>query len=397
VAFQTWLSLRVPGLWIGLATSLAGSWLTVRLVGTSPLIQFLPWGLAAQMSIVFERWRVLPWIYAVGSLVIAGMLVAFGALDFTGTTSPGPEEDAVRTFSRLMSAEGLKLRRSAARRLVWLLPLLFLLVECLVIERPFLGLKTLTPKVQATFDALQLKMVVALWGGYFHPLMLALLPALIFRPEHRFKTWRHLHAMPLPRRGIFLAKAAFTLLLSAAMLALIGLLLWVERSVLGWLNPLLAFPFHGLLMAKVLGWLWLGSLPVLGLYLWVSDRINSLAVPVVFGLLGLLLTIALTGQELPQPWRRDLLPWILPYAAAERVIHHGTAQQEATWPWPNFSLSRMCCGCPAARKYAPGRTFRMMSCSLHPAHAAVVDGHLQPPRRICLAEPGLWEAGRERV
>lgn len=232
-------------------------------------------------------------------------------------------------FFRLMAAEGLKLRRSTALRLVWLLPLLFVLVEGLVIERPFIGLRSLTPKLQATLDPLQVKMVAALWGGFFHPLMLALLPALIFRPEHRFKTWRYLHAMPMSRRGIFLAKGVCALLMSAAMLALIGLLLLAERRALGWLNPLLAFPAHGLQMVKVLGWLWLGSLPVLALYLWVSDRINSLAVPIVFGLVGLLLTISLTGQELPQPWRRDLIPWVLPYAAAEQVVRSGPIQQEA--------------------------------------------------------------------
>jgi hypothetical protein len=234
----------------------------------------------------------------------------------------------LRIFSRLMAAEGLKLRHSAALRLVWLLPLLFLLVEFLAFERPSLGLRSLTPKLLASLDTLQLKLVVSLWGGFLHPLMLALLPALIFRPEHRFKTWRHLHALPVPRRGIFLAKTAWAMLLTAAILALIGLLLWVERRALGGLNPLLALPFHGLRMAKALGWLWLGSLPVLAIYLWVSDRINSLAVPVVFGLVGLLLTISLTGQELPQPWRRDLIPWVLPYAAAEQVVHSGPAQQE---------------------------------------------------------------------
>ena len=232
------------------------------------------------------------------------------------------------SFPRLLAAEGLKLRHSAALRLVWLLPLIYLVIEFLVFERPLLGLKTLTPRLQATVDMVQVKMVAALWGGFFHPLLLALLPGLIFRPEHRFKTWRHLHAMPTSRRGIFLAKATYTLLLSAAVLLLIGLLLWLERKLLGGLNPILVIPFHGLQMAKVLGWLWLGSLPVMGLYLWVSDRINSLAVPVVFGLVGLLLTIALTGQELPQPWRRDLIPWVLPYATAQQVIRSGTAQQE---------------------------------------------------------------------
>jgi hypothetical protein len=182
--------------------------------------------------------------------------------------------------------------------------------------------------LKATLDTLQLKMVLALWGGFFHPLLLALLPALIFRPEHRFKTWRHLYSLPTPRRGIFLAKALCALLLTAGTLVLVGLLLWGERRALGGMNPALALPFHGLQMAKLLGWLWLGSLPVLALYLWISDRISSLAVPVVFGLVGLLLTIALSGQELPQPWRRDLIPWVLPYAAAERVVHRGPAQQQ---------------------------------------------------------------------
>lgn len=233
------------------------------------------------------------------------------------------------TFSRLMRAEAFKLRHSATLRLVWLLPLLFLLIEFVVFERPLVGLKTLPPKLLATADMVQVKMAVALWGGFFHPLMLALLPALLFRPEHRFHTWRHLHTMPISRRGVFLAKAAWTLLLSAISLGLVGLFLWVERDLLGRMNPLLALPFHGFLMAKVLGWLWLGSLPVLALYLWVSDRINSLAVPVVFGLVGLLLTITLMGQETPQPWRRDLIPWVLPYAAAEQVVHSGPTQQEA--------------------------------------------------------------------
>lgn len=235
----------------------------------------------------------------------------------------------MNAFSRLLAAEALKLRRSPALRLVWLLPLLFLAIEAMVFERPLLGLKVLTPKVQETLETLQVKTLVALWGGFFHPLMVALLPALLFRPEHRGKTWRHLHAQPLSRRGIYLAKAILTLGLSAAMLAIIGLLLWVEHHVLGALNPILAVPFQAFNISKVLGWLWLGSLPVLAIYLWVSDRINNLAVPVVFGLVGLLLTISLTGQELPQPWRRDLIPWVLPYAAAERVIHRGPAQQEA--------------------------------------------------------------------
>jgi hypothetical protein len=88
VAFQTWLSMRIPGLWIGLAAALTGSWFTQRLVGGSALVQLLPWGLAVHMAIMFERWRVLPWIYAVGNLLSAWAMVALGAFDFTRRHEP---------------------------------------------------------------------------------------------------------------------------------------------------------------------------------------------------------------------------------------------------------------------------------------------------------------------
>jgi len=104
-------------------------------------------------------------------------------------------------------------------------------------------------------------------------------------------------------------------------------------------------------MARMLGWLWLGSLPVLAIYLWVSDRISSVAVPVVFGLLGLLLAITLTGQELDRPWRRDLNPWILPYAAAERVIHKGPGQQEVHLVAKPFQPEPNVIRAPSGRKY----------------------------------------------
>ena len=209
-----------------------------------------------------------------------------------------------------------------------LLPLLFVAIDFLAFERRGLDLRLLTPSIQATLEANLGRVVVGVWAGFFHPLALALVPALLFRPEHRHKTWRHLGTMPVGRRDYFLAKAVCALALSAFMLVEMGVLLFLEHKLVGALNPLLALPFRGQQLARILAWLWLGSLPLLAIYLWVSDRISSTAVPVVFGLAGLVLTIALTGQELPQPWRRDLIPWVLPYAAAERVIHVGVQQQE---------------------------------------------------------------------
>ncbi|MBK7293029.1 MAG: ABC transporter permease [Holophagaceae bacterium] len=253
-------------------------------------------------------------------------------------------------FSRLLAAEGLKLRRAPAWRVVWMLPLLFVALQALVVERPFLALPALTPQVQATLEGLPLKSLVAFWAGVFYPLAVALVPALLFRPEHRFKAWRHLHSQPVARRGIYLAKAAWALLLCTIMLALVGLLLWAERKLLGFWNPALALPFHEDKVVRVLGWLWLSTLPLLAFYLWVSDRINSLAVPVVFGLAGLLLTIALAGQELPQPWRRDLIPWVLPYAAAEQVMRQDATQQQAHVAGKEFQQEANSIRLPSGKK-----------------------------------------------
>ena len=233
------------------------------------------------------------------------------------------------TFSALCLAEVRKSRHSPVARLVWLLPLLFVAIDFLVFQRPLLGLRSMPPALQAQLEANPGRLTVALWGGLFHPLAMALVPALVFRPEYRFKTWRHLRTMPVGRRQFFLAKAAWVLFLSAAMLLLVGLLLGLEHRALSVINPLLALPIHGGRILRILATLWVASLPLLAIYLWVCDRISSLAVPVVFGLAGLILTIALTGQELDQPWRRDLIPWVLPYAAAEQIIHTGVAQQEA--------------------------------------------------------------------
>lgn len=233
----------------------------------------------------------------------------------------------MRVWLRQLLGEQWKLRRTPTVRLVWVLPLLFTAAVGLGFERPLLGLRTPSAEARALLEGLHPKLVVALWGGFIHPLALALLPALIVRPEHRFRTWRHLFSQPAPRAGFFLAKAAQAMLLLGLMLALLGLLLAVDRQALSWANPALRRAPQGMVVAQALAWLWLGSLPALAIYLWVAHRVGSFAVPVVLGLVGFLMAVALTGQELAEAWKRDLNPWVLPYACAEQVIHTGKAQQ----------------------------------------------------------------------
>jgi hypothetical protein len=79
VAFQTGLSRARGGSWPALGAALLGLGLSHRLVGATPLVALLPWGLAARADLAFERWRVLPWAWAPLSLAVAVTLALLGA------------------------------------------------------------------------------------------------------------------------------------------------------------------------------------------------------------------------------------------------------------------------------------------------------------------------------
>jgi len=86
--FQTWLSMRLSGLWVSLTVGLLGSWCAMKLAGVTAWSQSLPWGLGAQMATVFERWRTLPWGHVAGNLALALVLAYLGTLDFTRRHEP---------------------------------------------------------------------------------------------------------------------------------------------------------------------------------------------------------------------------------------------------------------------------------------------------------------------
>ncbi|NWJ42146.1 MAG: ABC transporter permease [Geothrix sp.] len=228
----------------------------------------------------------------------------------------------------LLVSEVRKLRRSAALRLLWVFPVLFILVDVLLSGLPLLLTRQLTAEAQQGLNAIPIKSLADTWSGYFHPLLVALLPPLLFRSEHRFSLWKHLHVQPVSRRAIFATKALILGLCFGLVLSAILALLWVESRLIGYLNPLVhsAFPWTALI--RVLAWSYLGSLPLLALYLWLSDRIDNAAVPIMFAMVGLLLTISLGGKELYPMWRRDFIPWVLPYTCAQQAIDIPGARQE---------------------------------------------------------------------
>ena len=233
------------------------------------------------------------------------------------------------TTWRLLKAEGKKLLGSSCARMVWALPVLFILMEFFFFEYRLLGLVHVPEDLKQIIDTVQITMAGALWGGFFYPILIALLPALIFRVEHRNAMWRHLGTMPISSSQVYAIKAVWVIILSLVSLVLVWLLFMLEQTLIRFIAPQLEMEFHGLVIATVLGWLWLGSLPVASIYLWVSNRINSLSVPIVLGVVGILLSSALTSQEVPQPWKRDYIPWATPNICVDQVLKEAGANKGA--------------------------------------------------------------------
>lgn len=229
---------------------------------------------------------------------------------------------------RLLHVEVLKLRRSPVWYVLWVLPLVFVMLDYRAYGRVVVATADPTPLQLALFPYLPLKALAVLWAGLIHPLLLALLPPLIVHGEHRSNMWKHLHTLPVSRRGQYFVKGMVLLLLHALALVIVAFALRIEWGLIATFHPKAHVEFLWMPLLKTLAWMFLGSLPVIFFYLWIADRITSAAVPVILGLIGLMLTVALAGQELYPLWQRDIIPWVLPYTCTQRSITQVEARQE---------------------------------------------------------------------
>jgi hypothetical protein len=230
---------------------------------------------------------------------------------------------------RLLKAEWKKLRGSPCSRAVWALPVLFILLEFFFFQYRLFGAKAIPDGLLQTIDTIQVNMAGALWGGFFYPVLVAILPGLIFRVEHRNKMWSHLGIMPVPQAQVYFVKWAAVAALCMAALALVWLFLWAEHGLMMFAAPQLQYKFYGLKIALLLGWLWLGSLPLTSIYVWISNRIASVAIPVVFGIVGIFLTLMLTSQTVDELWKRDFIPWVTPTVCIQQILVETNAGKTA--------------------------------------------------------------------
>jgi lantibiotic transport system permease protein len=190
---------------------------------------------------------------------------------------------------RCLVGEMLKLRGTLALRM------------CLVAPMVVVGLYVL----QMTF--MLIKSIIGLWSLLMLPLFITLQAALLAGLEHRDRHWKHLLVLPLPRHAHYLAK-------TGALLALIALAQTILAALIplgGWLLSILQprFGIAGLppfrTIAALLLPVWICTLLMTSLQLWVSIRWSSFTVAVATGMTATVMGFLIGQSQRFGPW----YPW----------------------------------------------------------------------------------------
>ncbi|HHH81941.1 MAG TPA: hypothetical protein ENL35_03015, partial [Chloroflexi bacterium] len=129
-------------------------------------------------------------------------------------------------LGRALAAEALKLKRTLALRLAFIIPPvipLLYLVNYWQRGQFILGPIDVNPWLWMT------QKVFILWTLFLLPLFIALETAFLGGPEHSSGAWKHLFALPIPRWAIYDAK----LLVAKALIAVSTLVLCTSDIVMG--------------------------------------------------------------------------------------------------------------------------------------------------------------------
>jgi hypothetical protein len=205
---------------------------------------------------------------------------------------------------RVLHAEFLKLKRTLAFRVIFVLPLLVALLQFFVLLR--------SRKVGADlklWEALPTNMF-QIWAVFMMPLLITLVTALLNGIEHTDRQWKHLLALPVPRHTVYLAKfvvanalIAISTLFLCVLTVLVGVIAIQVRPELGSGAPI-AFAW----IAKLGVLIWLASWFIIAIHTWVSIRWSSFAIALGTGIGGVFFALFAASASLGKYY-----PWLLPF------------------------------------------------------------------------------------
>ncbi len=215
------------------------------------------------------------------------------------------------SFFRVLTAEGLKLRRTLAFRLAVLAPLFIVILQFtieLVRGDEESGAPPGTNPLMGFAQG-----ILTFWTIVLLPFCAALIAALLAALEHQGENWKHLLALPVPRTCIFAAKwiAAVGLLSlsSAVLVAAYCLAAGILQAVKpGWSAA--SWPLPTIIQRAFLG-LCATSL-LLSIQMWISLRWRSFIPGLAVGVVSLVVNIIILPAGM---FAANLFPWCLPAIA----------------------------------------------------------------------------------
>ena len=204
---------------------------------------------------------------------------------------------------RALHAEVLKLKRTLAFRVIFVLPLLVGLLQFFIIWR--------TKKFPATFDLWHTigTNSLQIWAVFMMPLLIALETALLNGIEHSDRQWKHIFALPIPRHAVYLAKLVVAQALILISTAILSLLTIVVGVIATHLRPELAnvgpIPFGWFAKYTVL--VWAASWLIIAIHTWISMRWAGFPIALGAGIGGTFFALFAASAALGKYY-----PWLLP-------------------------------------------------------------------------------------
>jgi lantibiotic transport system permease protein len=207
------------------------------------------------------------------------------------------------SLARALFAELLKLKRTLAFRMIFVLPFLVALLQFFIVWR--------TRKFAPGFNLWEVlpKNSLQVWAIFMMPLLITLETALLNGIEHGDKQWKHIFALPVPRHSVYFAKfivAQALICSSTVILSALTILVGVAGT---YIRPELAssgpIPFGW--FAKYTALVWIAGWLIIAIHTWISIRWSGFPIALGTGIGGTFFALFAAGASLGKYY-----PWLLP-------------------------------------------------------------------------------------
>lgn len=195
--------------------------------------------------------------------------------------------------------EYLKLRRSLALWVAAVVPLL------IAVFTFFNLLRDQHPRPWAVW----MLSVAAVWAFFMLPMSVVALTTLVAQTEHAPRSWDHLRALPVPRWRLYVAKATMVMVVLALMTVAVLLAgsaaVWLAAQVKPALTP--SGDFEAMRYVLVLTRMYLSSMLLMAVQLWIALRYSSFVPALAAGIGGTFFAVVGTSSRIGV-----VLPWQIP-------------------------------------------------------------------------------------